>query len=865
MSNSTPEKKSKNPIGIFLEEFTRTRTGNSAWLVPVLAVFTGLLIGAIFIVLTTEQVYAAFGQSFGAGLTEIWNTVATTYGALFVGSFGDPSKLIAALGSGDGAQIARAFNPLADSLVATTPYIFAGLAVALGFRAGLFNIGAEGQFLVGATCAAFVGYAFSGVNTAMEIGEGSIWNFTLPKLPLLIHLPLTLLAGFAGGGLWGMIPGWLKAKTGGHEVINTIMMNYIAVRLVDWLLRFPLRDANSTNPLTPLMMVSARLPKFFPDPVRLHWGFLVALLVAALVWFLLFRTKTGFMLRTVGANPNAARYAGMNIVLATVLAMFLSGGLAGLAGTNELLGLNYRITPGFASGIGFDSIALALLGNNHPLGVVAASLLFGTLRNGATQMQVVAGIPVDIISVLQALILAFIAAPAIIRTLYRLKEDKAAVATVSNISAVSTGSSERSAPNPKRRQMTMGILFLVLAFGIWGLFARGMDGSFITKFGLEPGGRGTLPPLELPSLLTLNVLALIAAILGGVQLARGFGKWTNAVLAGIVGCFVFGFLVWGAADKSLNLGGLLNTALVKSVPIALAALSGVLAERAGVVNIAIEGMMLAGAMAGALVGSLAIQWLGLEKGNFWSLSIGLLAAVIAGALLGLIHGVLSIKYKINQIISGTVINIFSLGLTSYISAKFLQRYQELNNPGTFPQWELPLLSNIPFVGPILFKNNIFVFALFLFLVVIHIGLFYTRWGLRHRAVGEHPKAADTLGINVIRTRYIAVLLSGMMAGFGGGYFTLGSVPRFDEGLTAGRGFIGLAAMIFGNWNPVGSFAASLLFGFTDSLKDKLSLLQLPIPGEFLQMVPYIATMIVLAGLVGRGQMPAADGQPYEKS
>jgi hypothetical protein len=181
-----------------------------------------------------------------------------------------------------------------------------------------------------------------------------------------------------------------------------------------------------------------------------------------------------------------------------------------------------------------------------------------------------------------------------------------------------------------------------------------------------------------------------------------------------------------------------------------------------VINIAIEGMMLAGAMTGSLVASVT--------DNLW---IGLLAAVLAGVLMGLIHAVLSIKYKINQIISGTVINIFATGITSYISAKFLQTYQDLNNPGTFRPFEIPLLSKIPVIGPILFDNNIFVYAMYIFLIVIHVGLFYTRWGLRHRSVGEHPKAADTLGINVIRTRYIAVILGSMMAGFAGGYFTLG--------------------------------------------------------------------------------------------
>jgi ABC-type uncharacterized transport system permease subunit len=263
--------------------------------------------------------------------------------------------------------------------------------------------------------------------------------------------------------------------------------------------------------------------------------------------------------------------------------------------------------------------------------------------------------------------------------------------------------------------------------------------------------------------------------------------------------------------------------------------------------------MLAGAMVGALVGSIS--------GSLW---IGLLAAVLTGVFLGWVHAVLSIKYMTDQIISGTVINIFAGGITAFISAKFLQPNQALNDPGIFRPIEIPLLVKIPVIGPIFFNNNLFIYAMFIFLVALHVGLFYTRWGLRLRSVGEHPKAADTLGINVFRTRYMAVLLGGAMAGFAGAFFTIGSVGRFDEFMTAGRGFISLAAMIFGNWTPFGSFGAGLLFGFADSLASKLAILGVQIPSEFLLMAPYVATMIVLAGVVGRGQMPAADGLPYEK-
>jgi general nucleoside transport system permease protein len=405
-----PEAKKKNAVQIFLEELTgspksgkshRSGTGQ-AILIPILAVFTGLIIGAIFIIVTSESVYAGFAKSIGEGLKASWEAVAGAYAALFTGSIGDPARIFAALQGNDVLEIKKAFNPFLESLVAATPYIFASLGVALGFRAGVFNIGAEGQIFMGAIFSTYVGYAVTGLTP---------W----------LHIPLAMAAGALGGALWGFIPGWLKAKTGGHEVINTIMMNYVAFRLSEWLLNGPMRRSGSFNPISPTIEPSAMLPNFFGEPTRFHLGFFIALLMAGVVYWLIFKTTWGFELRTVGSNPRAARYAGMNIVIVTIVGLTLSGALAGMAGANEVLGLNHNLALAFSSGYGFDAIALALLGKNHPVGVVLAALLFGTLRNGATHMQVISGIPIDIISVLQAIILAFIAAPAIIRTIYRLR------------------------------------------------------------------------------------------------------------------------------------------------------------------------------------------------------------------------------------------------------------------------------------------------------------------------------------------------------------------------------------------------------------------------------------------------------------
>ena len=357
--------------------------------VPALAVLTGLIIGAFAILISGANVF-------------------TAYGALFVGSFGDPVRFYTGFqqlfSTGETAGLLKAIYPFTESLVTATPYIFAGLSVALGFRCGLFNIGAEGQFFIGALSSAFVGYSLVG-------------------LPAYIHLPLAVLAGAAGGALWGIIPGYLKAKFGAHEVVNTIMMNWIAFKLSDWLLNGPMK-ASGFRPVTPNVEVTAELPRFFPDPIRLNWGLILAFVVAyALYWFL-FKTTLGFEIRSVGANPDAAKYAGMSIIRNLVFVMALAGGLAGLAGSAQVLGVDHWVGQGFSAGYGFDAIALALLGKSHPFGVVLSALLFGFLRSGATRMQSMAGIPIDIISIIQGMVIIFIAAPEIIRWLYRIKNIK---------------------------------------------------------------------------------------------------------------------------------------------------------------------------------------------------------------------------------------------------------------------------------------------------------------------------------------------------------------------------------------------------------------------------------------------------------
>jgi simple sugar transport system permease protein len=407
-----------------------------------------------------------------------------------------------------------------------------------------------------------------------------------------------------------------------------------------------------------------------------------------------------------------------------------------------------------------------------------------------------------------------------------------------------------------RARLVPGLLLIGAGLLILLLFGLRLESGQQATFGLTPIGDTNVipvPDLVLSVQPAIYILIIITVFLGAWQLARGI-RSTGALVGIVAFCFVAAFLIWATKGQSMNLVGMLNTSLVRATPIALAALCGVICERSAVVNIAIEGIMLMSAQAAVVAATLT-----------HNLYIGLLAAILMGSIVSALHAVLVIRFKVDQIISGVAINIFGTGATSFIASRFLEKNIDLlNNSGIFPIVSIPLLSKIPILGPVLFENTPIVYLTIFLVIALYVLLFYTPWGLRTRAVGEHPKAADTLGINVYLTRYVNVILGGVIAGVGGAYFTIGSVGRFDQIMTAGKGFIGLAAMIFGNYHPVGAFAASLIFGFADSLQVKMQILRIPIPTEFLQMAPYIVTMIVLAGVVGRVHPPAADGQPYEK-
>ncbi|MGF1597553.1 MAG: ABC transporter permease [Acidimicrobiales bacterium] len=422
------------------------------------------------------------------------------------------------------------------------------------------------------------------------------------------------------------------------------------------------------------------------------------------------------------------------------------------------------------------------------------------------------------------------------------------------MTAATLGADELVRTTPEqRRARILGIVYVALAAFVAVVFGAGVEAGEDATFGMSLA-RDLVTGLDLtfdPRLLSYLV-AVVLLGLAAVELTRGFGQRSNLVLGAAMVLFVLAFLGWAAAGQSFSMVGMLTSMVVLSVPITLGGLTGTMCERVGVVNIGIEGQLLASAFAGTIIGSVANRW------------VGLVGAVVVGGLLGAVLAVLVIRYLVDQIIAGVVITIFATGLTSFLATRVLGAHPEYNQPDRFTTIEIPLLKDIPLLGNMFFKQNIFLYGSLALVALLHFGLFRTRWGLRARSVGEHPKAADTVGIDVYRVRYQNVILGGMIAGLGGAALTLGSTGRFEEQMTAGIGYIGLAAMIFGRWRPFGVLGAALVFGFSRGLQQKLGILGTPIPSEFLQMAPYLVTIVVVAGLVGRARPPAADGQPYIK-
>ena len=399
------------------------------------------------------------------------------------------------------------------------------------------------------------------------------------------------------------------------------------------------------------------------------------------------------------------------------------------------------------------------------------------------------------------------------------------------------------------------LIFTAVSILLFGAFRRPDDTSTFRL--ATPTDIIQLPPLVLPTFATTAVMIFILValtIFAAVRIEAGkkVPLWASVVF---ILAFLIAFLTWADAGASMLVPGLLVGTITLSVPLIFGAMSGVLSERVGVVNIAIEGQLLAGAFSSAVIASIT--------GNLY---LGLVAAAVSGMLVSFVLAAFSIKYLVDQVIVGVVLNVLVTGLTSFLFTQVLSADTALlNTPPRFERLAIPGLSQIPLIGPMLFNQTIIVYSIYIAVAAIYFGLFHTKWGLRLRAVGEHPTAADTVGINVNRTRFWNVSLAGAIAGFGGAYFTLGLNGAFSKEMTEGAGFIALAAVIFGRWDPIRATMAALLFGFASSLRNVLGVAGSPVPSEFLTMLPYVITIFAVAGLVGTVRGPAAAGKPYIKS
>jgi simple sugar transport system permease protein len=898
---------------------------------------------------------------------------------------------------------------LPDILFFSTPLIFTGLSVAVAFRAGMFNIGAEGQLYFGAFVTALVGF---GLNRYLGIELESIFSgFLGPQigalLAMIIMIPLLMFVGAIGGALWALVPAILKAR-GVHEVITTIMMNYVAL----FLMLFFVGDISSPfteeygggnlAPQTPLIASAGKMPTILDKSVSdLHWGFIFGILACIVIFILLWKTQVGYEARAVGHNPDASKYGGISVPRTYIKIMLISGALAGLAGALEIMGFHYRFIAGFSAGYGFDGIAVALIGGNHPFGVIFGAILFGWLKDAGTALQV-AGIPRDVANTLKGVIVFFVAIPLLsmsivqllsnttqgawlkekgnelvilvrkltqtemkiylvpiglivyffiytqidpwmnmlVRTLYLMLFDtyllrpiyifQPILSTVFLCLTILFYYLLRKKDYWSNVANNMFILVIIFQVFVEFIFLIQLFGQDLVLFGILiliiicicyfewlarekkdkileleiqlPSNKKPILVYLIPSLFFL-VLTIIMIIFGSASFPITINLFFFTLddfgtALGMIGAFVlivsilafrkvtlprersqvfflpyiFIFLVFifglqtsyyiFETDPFL----LMSMTLSIAAPIGFASLGGMFSEKSGVVNIGLEGMLLSGAFVAV--------WLTSITDDPW---IGVLGAIIGGALMGLLHAIASIKYRADQVVVGVAINIVASAITT------LGLFIVWGVRGTSPSVvginniKIPILGDVPIIGEFLSdlaggSSGIDPMVI-LFIVLIFVSAWViqrTSFGLRVRAVGEHPRAADTLGINVYHLRYVCVVLSGIFAALGGAALTLGDSPIFRQNMSSGRGFVALAALIFGGWSPIGAALASLLFGFAYAFRFQLEAAGVGwiVWGLHLEKLtptmPYLITIVAVAAIAKRVRPPAADGIPYIK-
>lgn len=757
-----------------------------------------------------------------------------------------------------GADRQTAAYNLQQTLLLTTTLILTGLAVAFAFRCGMFNIGGQGQWTMGAIVSVWV---------------GSSWAGMAGPAHTLLAIVLATLAGAA----WAGIAGLLKATVGAHEVITTIMLNWTAYWVGSYLFGRggPLQNGTQASvPISNDVAASAHLPVVWGSSVLqgLSIGIFIALGALVVYWLTLARTTLGFRVRAVGRNPEAARYGGIDVRRSYFTAMAIAGCFAGLAGAVDILGWQFRLgtLDVQTSTVGFTGIAVAFLGRSTAVGVAFSALLFGALLYGTSSRSLdptvfdpsLAG---NLSTMIQALVLLFIGADVLVLWIWSRRGRP-----------IPAGLRLPRLPRPSRRGATAAATARGIAVGEIEVprspappLADRLRAAVLRR--IPRGARATgvaslvlavvafwiaTPPVSARSMAVPIVIAAVALALGAWTAWRGERRLgiVAMVLAAALGALGAAATASSQANlESVFVWSALVAAMLRyATPLVFAALGGMFSERSGVVNIGLEGMLLAGAFFGVL---------GADKLGGWPW--GVLAAAIAGGALALIHAVVSIHLRADQILSGTAIWFLGTGLTGYL---FIDIYGPNGTPGNIPaipNVHLAFLEGVPFVEG-LSSLNLMIWVGILLLPVSYYVVFRTPFGLRLRSVGEHPRAAESVGLSVYRIRYTAVILSGVLAGLGGAFLSIGFVNSFSERMTAGAGFIALAALIFGNWRPQGLFAAALLFGFARAIADRLPVYSGSLAVLF-QTLPYLLTLIAVAGVVRRPRPPASVGIPYVRS
>ncbi|OLS24539.1 MAG: hypothetical protein HeimC3_19690 [Candidatus Heimdallarchaeota archaeon LC_3] len=763
----------------------------------------------------------------------------------------------------------------------SAPLVLTGLAVAIAFRAGLFNIGGTGQMIMGG--------AFAG-----------IWAAALAPAFLydpIIMIPSTIIIGLLAGAIWGFIPGLLKAYTGAHEVITTIMLNLIAGIFTFYLVNNPFLDTQSLNAYgqTDKIPNSARVPLIFPDINNsLNWTIVIVLITVFFAHFLLYKTNLGYKIRAVGLSATASEAAGIDSKKTIIIAMTIAGAIAGLAGTFIVMGLEpYRYRNNQESTFGFDGIAVALIGQNNPFPLIIGALIFGFLRQSGQNLELTQT-PPEVILVFQSIIILFIAIPLVARKLYSFLKQKDE--TKQRISLRKKFQQNRSLI--LNTLVILFILFLgalnqfVIKFNIFKFLADIMDplasifNSFIPLLAflvfLLPiyyGGRKVKISYSIPSSENRwkNVFIKLFLVILVMEAFLLLLYTLNTIEVGFTNPALFHLEIWADFVGTSTL----SRALALGIPIVLAAMGATFNERAGIINIGLEGIMLFSAWG-------AVYFTFASGGNPY---IGILGGLIFGGTVAFLHAIWSISFKGEQIVAGVGINLLALGITDLFTKIVWQQEGSTDTVNSLPKL---FLSEIPLIGDflnsiklsnfydtivvggfellrlipdpigIIASQSVLVILGILLIPLCHYLLFNTTFGLRIRVIGEDPQTAATAGISVRKYQYAAVVFSGLLAALGGIFLAIGDNNFFRSGMTNGKGFISLAAMIFGKWTIAGSAIGGFFFGYFDSLSVKLAG-DVNFPIEFFAMLPFVITLLVLAGLIGRARPPKSIGKPYDPS